>query len=122
MLLDMCLKITGPSSDNHYLDRSTGVIKQCEYNAMSRRPGIGAGWFDKFNGDVFPSDEVIIAGKRVRVPRFYDERLKITNRESYDVIKRARAIVAERYEVDPVQLQTKGIVKQAQLGFLRRSL
>lgn len=45
-----------------------------EYATMSRNPGIGKGWLDKFGGEVFPSDEVIVRGKRTRPPRYYVEK------------------------------------------------
>ena len=39
---------------------------------MSRRPGVGAGWIKRFKSDVFPSDEVIVSGRPLRPPRFYE--------------------------------------------------
>lgn len=46
-----------------------------EYMTMSRNPGIGAGWIDKYKSDVFPDDEVIIRGGiRCKPPRYYLER------------------------------------------------
>lgn len=42
---------------------------------MSRRPGIGDAWFEKFRGDVFPSDFVVHDGTKFAVPRYYSERL-----------------------------------------------
>lgn len=43
-----------------------------EYCTMSRRPGIGSGWLRKFLPDVYPSDEVVHAGRTFGVPRYYD--------------------------------------------------
>lgn len=43
-----------------------------EFLLMSRRPGIGRAWVDKFEGDVYPSDEVIVKGSPQRPPRYYD--------------------------------------------------
>lgn len=43
-----------------------------EFLLMSRRPGIGRLWIDKFEGDVYPSDEVIVKGSPQRPPRYYD--------------------------------------------------
>ena len=59
-------KVTGRDADSHYerLDPSTGELVQIEpeFATMSRRPGIGSGWFEKFGTDVFPSDEVVVNG------------------------------------------------------------
>lgn len=60
-------KITGVGAEKHYAGRSP------EYVTMSRRPGIGAGWYAKFAGDVFPSDEVVLRGIRMGVPKYYDK-------------------------------------------------
>lgn len=47
------------------------------YVTMSRRPGIGTGWFRKWSSDVYPLDKMVTWGGRVsRPPRFYDELLK----------------------------------------------
>ena len=61
-------KITGERADSHYNGRLP------EYTTMSRRPGIGRQWFDKFKGDCYPSDELVIRGGVVsKPPRYYDE-------------------------------------------------
>lgn len=58
---------------------------------MSRRPGIGAGWYKKFKGDVYPRDEVVIRGGRiVRPPRFYDDRLEKEDPKLREKLGRAR--------------------------------
>lgn len=38
---------------------------------MSRRPGIGASWLEKYHRDVFPSDFLIVNGAKRGVPPFY---------------------------------------------------
>ncbi len=57
-------KINGKRKKSHYkkIDRETGemwIMKQ-EYTVMSRMPGIGAKWFDKFESDVYPADECVL--------------------------------------------------------------
>lgn len=46
-----------------------------EFLVMSRRPGLGAEWFNRFRCDAFPSDFLVIDGRKVPVPRFYTDRL-----------------------------------------------
>lgn len=55
----------------------TGELVQqaAPFLLMSRRPGLGSTWFDRFAGDVFPSDFVVINGQRMPVPQFYKDRL-----------------------------------------------
>jgi len=48
-----------------------------EFCQMSRRPGLGSWWYDRFGYDLFPQDHAILRdGKRHKVPRFYYERYR----------------------------------------------
>lgn len=40
---------------------------------VSRMPGLGRPWLDKFGTDVYPSDEVILRGKKMKPPKYYDK-------------------------------------------------
>ncbi len=42
------------------------------FSTMSRRPGIGETWFAKFHTDVLPCDNVVLDGKQMPVPSYYD--------------------------------------------------
>lgn len=68
-------KVTGKSSSEYYtrVHPLTGEIVQVkpEFIVMSRKPGIGFNWLEKWKRDVFPSDFLIIDGKKVPVPRAY---------------------------------------------------
>ncbi len=72
-------KVNGSLAAEKYgrVDEETGEVSfvRPEYVTMSRRPGIGAGWFKQFKSDVYPADEVVHEGKRYRPPRFYDSQL-----------------------------------------------
>jgi len=65
-------KITGDEAQAHYVDKKTGVVRRPEYVTMSRRPGIGRGWYDRFKGDLYPSDSAVVRGVEVRPAKFYD--------------------------------------------------
>lgn len=73
-------KIGGDMADAHYTRPHplTGeiVTVQREFITMSRRPGIGGAWYDRFRDDAFPSDFLIVGGKKTPVPPFYTRRLK----------------------------------------------
>lgn len=80
-----CLKkVGGEAAADQYersvLDPVTGEVRtwqvKPEFVVMSRRPGIGAVWFERFSEDAFPSDFVVIDGQKVSVPRFYVEKLR----------------------------------------------
>lgn len=59
-------KVTGKKQEAFYGGRRP------EYCTMSRRPGIGARWFERFSGDVYPVDRVVHRGVCSRPPRYYD--------------------------------------------------
>lgn len=61
-----------------------------EFTTMSRRPGLGRDWIQKFYSDVWPRDEVILDGKRFPPPRYYDKILEGRDPELYELIKKQR--------------------------------
>lgn len=92
-----------------------------EYVTMSRRPGIGSGWFSKFKGDVFPSDEVVHRGRRYRPPRFYDERLPEAELEALK-LKRRQVAAVHGDELSEERLKVREQVAEARSNNLRRDL
>jgi len=62
-----------------------------EYLTMSRRPGIGRLWLEKYITDVYPSDEIITKkGTRLKPPRYYDTQLEKLNPQLHEKLKGAR--------------------------------
>lgn len=85
-------KITGPKSAEHYQGRKP------EFLVMSRRPGIGNSWYQKFSTDVYPSDEVIVRGQTTRPPRYYDQILEKNNPVLLETLKAKRQKMADELE------------------------
>lgn len=85
------------------VDPSTGEVAQVqpEYATMSRRPGIGRGWLEKYGHEVALHDSVIVSGRELRPARYYDEVLKVTEAELMRVVKRKRKQAMEECENDP---------------------
>lgn len=79
-------KINGARAKAHYKERAQ------EYTTMSRRPGIGKKWFERYIRDIYPDDFVIMRGKKMRPPRYYDVMLERDYAEEYADIKRGRQI------------------------------
>ncbi len=78
-------KVNGDNADEHYkkliIDEQTGELKDSyqikpEYTTMSRRPGIGSKWFEKYKTDVYPSDFITVNGKKINPPKYYDKLLQ----------------------------------------------
>ncbi len=61
-----------------------------EFATMSRRPGLGSTWFEKYHTDVYPSDEVIINGVPNRPPAYYDTLLERHDPKLHHEIKKER--------------------------------
>lgn len=61
-------KITGNRAAEHYAGRLP------EYVTMSRRPGIGRDFYEKYHKDMYAIDKVILGGgKTCNIPRYYDK-------------------------------------------------
>lgn len=57
---------------------------------MSRRPGIGIPWLEKYGHDTYSKDEVILNGNAMRPPRAYDNRYEVTDPQTWETIKSVR--------------------------------
>jgi len=98
-------KVTGDDAEGHYaiVDPETGEItgsKTPEYTTMSRRPGIGKTWFDKYGSDVYPKDFVTVRGKKMRPPKFYDRIMETTRPYEMEDIKNERVQKAKQHNED----------------------
>jgi hypothetical protein len=123
-------KVTGDAATDHYMrvDPATGEITflKPEYTTMSRRPGIGHGWFDKFSTDVFPHDYIVVNGVKQRPPRYYDGLLETTRPYEFDVIKDRRSLDASTSDHyvdnhDANRLKVREQVQLAQFKLLPRN-
>jgi len=121
-------KIKGKDAEDHYIrwDPSTGegIPIEPEYATMSRKPGIGKTWFDKYKNDVYPHDYVVIKGEyKIRPPRFYDSKL---SEEELEKVKTKRQEelpeVIDQYDENMDRLWVKEAVKENRLKILIREL
>lgn len=88
-------KQTGDAALEHYtrIHPTTGFPWQVvpEFLLMSRRPGIGDEWFSRFASDAFPSDFVVVEGRKVPVPRYYAKKLSELESLKLVVARKERA-------------------------------
>lgn len=110
-------KVKGHKAAEHY----GGKVP--EYLTMSRRPGIGRGWIEKFASDVYPSDELVVNGVATKPPRYYDDVAAKMNPSELAYVKHLRR---ESAKDDPEKsgrrLVVKEKVKKAAMQFLKRDL
>jgi hypothetical protein len=104
----------------------TGEIfeRKPEFNKMSLKPGIGAKWLEKYESDVFPHDYVVIKGKKMKVPRYYDKIYASKNPYEMEEIQHLREIRGKLKNEDNSieRLLVKETVQLAKLRKLKRNL
>lgn len=121
-------KITGDPARAHYeyINPDTGEITQREpeFTRMSLKPGIAAGWLEKFKTDVYPSDFVVLNGRKMRPPKFYDRSLEVVDPNAFSKIKKTRREAGKKVEMDntPERLKTKERVLLSRISQLKRTL
>lgn len=123
-------KQTGPPADQHY-KRTTinadGTVSlhnvKPEYTTMSRRPGIGSKWFDRYRDETYRDDFVIVEGKKKKPPRYYDNQYELTGGD-IEALRASRRLRAARHLKDntPERLATRETVQTAKLDLLPRKL
>lgn len=117
-------KIYGPGAKWHYtkVDAETGELYGIaeEYVTMSRRPAIGKRWLEKFNTDVYPSDEVIVRGHERKPPRYYDKQHEKLDAAAHLRVQRKRLTQGntreQKNERTPERLAVQREVLQAQVS------
>lgn len=120
-------KVTGDPASLHYrwVDPDTGEEHelQPEFCNMSRRPGIGATWYNRYHTDFHVHDFAIKDGAKTSIPRFYD---KLAKKQGYDVeeLKQYRAIKAQlKFEHNtPERLADRETVARARANLTKRTL
>lgn len=105
-------KVTGDAAEEHYFvwdDDGIGHSIAPEFAVMSRRPGIGATYYEKYGKEVRDHDNVIVNGRKVRPPRYYDTKSEEINPVLLDKHKKARkrAAVLAKSDNTPERLRVK---------------
>jgi len=110
-------KVTGPPAVDHYRGREP------EFLVMSRRPGIGYTYYQKYGDDAYRHDGVVMNGMMVSLPRYYDtkyeavdsgylERLKIERRRRAALRRsdrtKSRLYAREQFEIKKARFFKKG--------------
>jgi len=117
-------KISGSKAPRHYqkIDPVTGEITRVlgEYVNMSLKRPIGKSWLTSFKSDVYPPDEVIIAGKRQQPPKYYDKQLSEAEKTPIAARRKERAKASP--DNTQARLDAREEVKLAHIKQLKRAL
>lgn len=94
-----------------------------EFGLMSKKPGIGKPWFDKYANDC-RKDFLMIEGNKVAIPKYYktlmEEYDKEVEKKNKRERKRKRKELEKRGEFTERRLNEKRKVKNAQIKLLKR--
>jgi hypothetical protein len=108
-----------------YTDPSTGEIINLkpEFTTMSRRPGIGKTWYDKYKNDL-TKDFITARGVKMKPPKYYDSQLEIEDELAYEKIKEQRRTSAMKHEKPDKyrRLEDGNKIKEKKLKNLVRNL
>jgi len=63
--------------------------------SMSRRPGLGKPFFDKYWTEIYPRDEVVVNGRAEKPPRYYDQLLEREQPYMWAFVKAQREAAAD---------------------------
>jgi len=105
-------KVTGEAAAEHYtFYDDDGVVYERvpEFAVMSRRPGIGATYYERYGNEIAAHDSVVINGREVKPARFYDTRTEVEYPVQYVDNKRSRkrAAVLNKADNTPERLRVK---------------
>ena len=122
-------KVNGVQAETEYLSVSEDgelIYLEPEYCTMSRRPGIGRDFYEKYKHDFFPSDETPVPGKGVikKVPRYYEKLFAESDPLTLEDIKALRQKFRDEHsdKYTPARLMSKYKVKKAQIQTLKRTV
>lgn len=96
-------KVTGERAAAHY------GAREPEFQTMSRRPGLGATYYDKYAPEMYKHDSVVVRGREVPIPRYYDTKYKLVDSAHLEVLKseRRRRAMLHRADNTPARLKVK---------------
>lgn len=109
------------------VDYSTGAlsVKRAEFSQASRRPGLGYPWLERFHTDVFPRDEVVIRGVKMKPPRYYDGKAEdFLSLGGLLELESERLAKIDHASTDgtPDRLAVRELVTNARLAFKKRGI
>lgn len=103
-------KVRGPKADEHY------GLRDPEFVAMSRRPGIGSRWLEAHHSEVYPLDGVVVRGRLAKPPRYYDRELEKRYPEGMEWIRAKRvAEVGEEMSEQERSAMAENVVARTNL-------
>lgn len=110
-------KLTAARSSffDHQVRDEAGVViglREPEFRSSSRKPALGAEFFEKYGAQMLAHDFTVIDGKEVPLPRFYDKLAKRLDPDRLSELKAERVLAAARQVADqtPERLAVRNVL------------
>lgn len=117
-------KVNGERAEDHYsiVDQVSGEVRERRREKASMSKGIGKGWFEKYMSDLYPSDFVVMRGKKMNVPSYYDSQYEMLYPEEFESIKEDRLEKGKSHYSDNCydRLMVREEVQEARVSILKR--
>lgn len=117
-------KVTGDEAVGYYqkVDVDSGEVFAVapEYCSMSKKPGLGAVYLERFGRDILTSGSCVLDGREVSPPRFYEKRLR--KFVEFESVEFQRYLRAQKNFADqlPARRAAREAVARARLSFKKR--
>lgn len=110
--------------EEKYTNSELGMWREPEYMTTSRRPGIGAAYYEKYKKEIKTNDSIIVRGHECSIPRYYSLKWSEENAKGFSKARGKRVQQAKKHEGDqtPQRLKQREQVKQAQITQLKREI
>ena len=121
-------KMNGRKQEETYrtvVEETGEVIQRTpEFNKMSLKPGIGKTWLEKWKTDCFPRDEVVMNGRKMKPPKYYEKLYKKWDAEAEEEMKyeRYKKGIEHREEGTEERLRVREAVAKAKIRNNKREL
>lgn len=111
-------KITGDRAADHY----GGFLP--EFSVMSRRPGIGKSFFDRYRDQLYRDDKTVLEGREIGLPRFYDVEYEKLDKDGMEELKKTRRrramLLRDRSEENNPRRRAKEVFELKKLAVFQR--
>lgn len=107
--------------DYQVTDIETGEVcyKEKEMCQMSRKPGIGREFYEKYKSEIFPVDRVVMNGMEMKPPKYYHSLMKNENRWIHEEVqqKREKRATLMKENQSDERLLVREKVQKARIAF-----
>ena len=122
-------KINGKNKLEHYTNTETGEWREPEFSLMSRKPGIGKKWFDKYYKDIYQTgkDGLHMNGKFMKPPKYYDLQYADLTKDTPQIMEILKQNRIEKFEeiahlFTPESLAAAEQTHKARMSIYKRKL